>query len=437
MRPMKGVFAAGVIAAAGVMVAACGTPVPPTTTTTTTVAPDDGRYVSAGLGIDAGDCSESIAPCRTINYAVSHALEGETVHVAAGTYDELVVVTKALVFEGANAQRSAGVDPDSRSAESIVKGFRTPGEPHPVASGANSVTVDGFTIDPQGDAALIAAPTHHLVALFGGAQVSVTNNVFNGGDWVSDCGSTCTTMTDAAVMVMSGTYEVTDNSFANFRAPIDVTQFDAAHPVESGTISGNVITHVTNRAIWVNEYLGGPFPGTITVSDNVLDATGWDSPSWSPAGIVMTSGGNTVSGNTFTGFGSGVFHQVCDGTNVASASNSFVDNTFVDNRSGIQVLVAGACGTTTVEATISGNQFDGGLWSGAGVVDAPKIGVRWNGATRPNDLVASCNWWGSADGAGAPGASTVTAGVEAVPVEHQPRRGPATGSEAAVGPSGH
>lgn len=408
----------GALVAASTVVVACGPP-------PTTGPPESGRFVSPS-GLDAGDCAASTSPCLTINYAVDQAVAGETVHVAAGVYDEMVEVTKPLVFEGANSGSSAGVTAVPRGAESVVKGFRTPGEPHPVASGANSVTVDGFTIDPQDDAALIAAPTYHLVSLFGGPQVSVKNNVFNGGDWVSDCGYDCTTMTDAAVMVQSGTYEVKDNSFTNFRAPIDVTQFDAAHPVVSGTISGNAITHVTNRAIWVNEYQGGPFPGTITVSDNSLDATGWDSPSWSPAGIVMTSGGNTVSGNDFTGFGSGVFHQVCDGTNAASASNSFVGNSFVGNRSGIQFLVAGACGATTVNATISGNQFDGGLWSGAGLVDAPKIGVRWNGATRPNDLDASCNWWGSADGAGAPGASTVTAGVETSPWNTSPT-GPCDG----------
>ena len=155
--------------------------------------------------------------------------------------------------------------------------------------GEFSVTVDGFTVDPQGDAALIAAPTHHLVALFGGPQVSVKNNVFNGGPWVSDCGYSCTTMTDAAVMVESGTYEVKNNSFTNFRSPVDVTQFDAAHPVVSATITGNTFTHVTNRAVWVNEYQGGPFPGVVTVSNNHFDATGWDSVDWSPAGIVMTS----------------------------------------------------------------------------------------------------------------------------------------------------
>jgi len=371
-------------------------------------------------GTDTGDCTSSAAPCQTITYAVGQAVDGDTIHVGAGTYPELVSVTKSLVFEGANMNRGAGVSPATRYAESVVKGFRTPGEPHPNASGEFSVTVNGFTIDPQGDAALIAPSTHHLVALFGGPQVSVKNNIFNGGPWVSDCGYSCTTMTDAAVMVESGTYEITNNSFTNFRSPIDVTQFDASHPVVSGTISGNAFTHVTNRAVWVNEYQGGPFPGAITVSNNSFDATGWDSPDWSPAGIVMTAGGNTVTGNSFTRFGSGVFAQVCDGTNVASAANTFTGNTFANNRSGIQFFVNGACGATVVNATITDNQFDGGLWSGAGQVDVAKIGVRWNGAARPNDLDASCNWWGMSTGANTAGASEASVGVNTSPWNHTP-----------------
>lgn len=409
-------FAVGVSAAVGLVATAC-VPVTPA---------DSGRYVSV-TGVDSGTCATSATPCRTIGFAVAAAEAGETVHVGSGTYDELVSVTKPLIFEGANANRKAGVAAATRKPESIVKGFRTPGEPHPVAaSGEFSVTVNGFAIDPQGDAALIAPSTQHLVALFGGPMVVVKNNVFNGGPWVADCGYDCTTMTDAAVMVESGTYEVRDNSFTNFRSPIDVTQFDASHPVASGSITGNSFTHVTNRAIWVNEYLGGPFPGVITVSDNHFDAAGWTSPDWSPAGIVMTSGGNTVSGNTFNGFGSGVFAQVCDGTNTASTANTFTSNVFTGNRSGIQFYVAGACGATTVQATIASNQFDGGLWSGAGLVDATKIGVRWNGATRPNDLDASCNWWGSADGPGAPGASTASSGVTTSPWNVAPS-GPCNG----------
>lgn len=57
------------------------------------------------------------------------------------------------------------------------------------------------------------------------------------------------------------------------------------------TVASNSFTHITNRAVWVNEYQGGPFPGAITVSGNSFDATGWTSPDWSPAGVVMTAGG--------------------------------------------------------------------------------------------------------------------------------------------------
>lgn len=390
-----------------------------------TMPVDNGRYV-ATTGADVGTCAASASPCSTITYAVSQAVVGETVHVAAGTYPELVIVNKGLIFEGANANKAAGTSSTARSAESIVKGFRNPGEPHPLAAGASSVTINGFTIDPQGDATLIAPSTHHLVSLFGGPQVSIRDNIFKGGPYDPSCGYDCTTMTDAAVMVQSGTYEVKDNTFTNFRSPVDVTQFNAAHPVVSGTITGNAFTHITNRAIWVNEYQGGPFPGVISVTGNNFDATGWTSTTWSPAGIVMTSGGNSVTGNSFTGFGSGVFLQVCDGTNVANTSNTFTGNIFTSNRSGIQVYVASAVACGPVNAIITGNQFEG-TFTGVGLTDVPEIGVRWNGdvgtngATAPNTLNAECNWWGVASGpgingtAGVPGATTVTLGVDATP----------------------
>ena len=64
--------------------------------------------------------------------------------------------------------------------------------------------------------------------------------------------------------------------------------------------------------------------------------------------------------------------------------------------------------------TITNNNFDGGTWSGVGLVDVPKIGVRWNevGGPRPNDITAECNFWGGAAGPNTPGASTTTAGVD-------------------------
>lgn len=415
------------------LASACQVPPKPPTPTVET-----GRFVAAN-GTDSGTCSTSGAACRTISYAVSKAVAGETVHVGPGTYDELVTVDKSLTFEGANKGKKAGASPAIRSAESVVKGFRNPGVPHPDPSQPTDVTVDGFTIDPQGDAALVQPSTFHLVSLSGGAHVSVRNNVFRGGDYVADCGYDCTTMTDAAVMVQSGTYEVRDNAFVNFRSPVDVTQFDAAHPIVSATIAGNSFTHYTNRAVWVREDgAGGPFPGAVTIQGNVFDATGWTSASWSPAGIVMTSGGNTVTGNTFSSNGSGVFAQVCDGTNTAGTPNSFTSNSFVGNRSGIQLFVVGTCGSGEVDPTITGNRFEG-TFTGVGLVDEPEIGVRWNGAVgvngdaAPSVVDASCNWWGTPSGpdvAGSPvvpGATGITLNVDATPWNTAPG-GPCDGA---------
>ncbi|MFN0094214.1 MAG: choice-of-anchor Q domain-containing protein [Dehalococcoidia bacterium] len=43
------------------------------------------RYV-ATTGVNAGDCSNPAAPCLTIVYAISQSVDGDTIHLAAGTY---------------------------------------------------------------------------------------------------------------------------------------------------------------------------------------------------------------------------------------------------------------------------------------------------------------------------------------------------------------
>ena len=365
-----------------------------------------GRYV-ATTGADSGDCTSSASPCLTINYAVSQAVAGDIIHVAAGTYPEVVTVDKSLVFEGANAGVSAGVAPGARSAESVVKGFRSPATnppfPFPVADQEYSTTIDGFTIDPLGDSTLIATVNYHLVSLFGGPDVRVQNNIFNGGPYDPNCGFTCTTMTEAALLVQSGTFNVSGNLFTNFRAPINITQNDAAKPIVSGTIAANTFTHVTNRAIWLLSF-GGVYPG-VTVSGNNFDATGWVNPDWGPAGVVITTGGNNVTANTFTDFNSGVFVQVCDGSNPGPVANAFTGNHFLANGTGIQFYVVGTPPATCapVNAAITNNDFVGNTgW-----------GVRWNGEPTfvvPNTLNATCNWWGAPGGANRPGADKATAG---------------------------
>src|SRR4051794_6783145 len=75
------------------------------------------RNVANG-GIDNPGCA---APCEHINFAIGEAVAGDIISVAAGTYDEAVVVDKRVSLVGAQA----GVDARTRSVpasqESIVQ----------------------------------------------------------------------------------------------------------------------------------------------------------------------------------------------------------------------------------------------------------------------------------------------------------------------------
>ncbi len=60
------------------------------------------RYV-ATTGSDTGnDCTDQLSPCATIAHAVSQAVNGDTLDLAAGTYNEPgLVIDKYLHIQGA------------------------------------------------------------------------------------------------------------------------------------------------------------------------------------------------------------------------------------------------------------------------------------------------------------------------------------------------
>jgi hypothetical protein len=93
------------------------------------------RLVDAG-GSDGGDCTA--AACATINYAIGVSAPGDTVSVAAGTYNEDVNVSQSVTLQGAGIGATTVVGPIGGAGSTIV-----------VA--ASNVVIDGLTITRAGN----------------------------------------------------------------------------------------------------------------------------------------------------------------------------------------------------------------------------------------------------------------------------------------------
>ncbi len=84
-----------------------------------------------------GDCGQSagVDAFNTIQAGIDAVAPGGTVSVAAGTYNEAVVITKPVTLRSI-----------SGAASTIIDGNSATGNRYLVTIEANDVTVDGFTI---------------------------------------------------------------------------------------------------------------------------------------------------------------------------------------------------------------------------------------------------------------------------------------------------
>jgi hypothetical protein len=137
-----------------------------------------GDVYTTGLGDDANPGTDD-EPFRTLAYAVSQATPGDTIYVDAGTYEENVLVDKALDIRGSNY----GISPNggTRNAESVV---------YTLADGitssiivdvaASDVSVRGFTFDGDNPALTSGFLGTNGADLNAMTAVSIyTNNVNN------------------------------------------------------------------------------------------------------------------------------------------------------------------------------------------------------------------------------------------------------------------
>jgi hypothetical protein len=107
----------------------------------------------ATTGTDAPACGSPASPCKTISYALGIAASGATVHVAAGTYNEQVVISHPVSIVGAGAGHTiiqpstlptAATDSDSAQPQLAIVDV-TPGTS---SVSLSSLTVDGSAASP-------------------------------------------------------------------------------------------------------------------------------------------------------------------------------------------------------------------------------------------------------------------------------------------------
>lgn len=256
-------------------------------------------WVDASVGMTGDGTSES--PFLTIKEGITAVDEGGTVHVAAGTYEESLVINKGLTLVSTEGPENTRIDVPSGTGIEIK---------------ASGVTVEGFKVSGDG--------LHYGIMVRKGVGVEVLNNVVTG------------TTKQAAILLYEGDLveiTVSGNVIDNCAYGIAVGG-GSSFSISGCTISDNTITGSTG-----GDWGAMPFSGEIsdiTISGNeISDNEGMN-------GILLGAGTyenivvekNTVSNNL-----NGVQIKKAGFTNLAINHNNIVDNTEygIDNLTAVEV----------------------------------------------------------------------------------------------------
>ena len=294
-------------------------------------APPISTLYVATTGVDAGnDCLVKATPCLTLGFALSVALDFDTISMGPGTFHE----------GGLTVNRDLTIDGDAAGASTID------------ASGGAAQRV--FTI-PAGRTVNI----DHL-RLTGG-RADLGGAVFNSGtltlDHVAVVGNAASAWGGGVMNEVSGDLTISDSSLSGNTAT-----------VAGGAAANEGTTEILRSAITGNAsgvWAGGfeAVSGVLSVTDSVIS----DNTANSGGGMEAHAGtvvitGSTISGNTASGKGGGIFGHA--GGTITITNSTIADNAAATGGGlGIEVPTL-----SVTNSTITGNAATtrgGGIETGA------------------------------------------------------------------------
>lgn len=336
-------------------------------TTTDTVYVDDNQ-----------DCSGNFPCFSTIQAAIEAVVEGGTVSVASGEYQENLVISKELSLLGdVGDEQSIGPGENAPIVLSDCNG--------PVISiEASDVIISGFVIDEDecGDYGI------EIASGFSGSRI-LYNEIYNSQDYgIYNSGSTNTL--------------ISRNAVYNNNGGIGMGGGESSSDVSGTQILGNNIHENYGNGI----YVGGVTFSSLTISNNVSIDSNEGSGIWfgTVAGATLTISGNTITNNDYEGIYIDQIEENSEGqeSTVDITGNTITDNVQDDGYAGIYInnvynsSIVNIGGSEEVDGNTVSDNFGRGIYICAeGECQDSTITVRGNTIENNDSAGVSLYWLSS------------------------------------------
>ena len=318
------------------------------------------------------------------------AVTGSTVNVAAGTYDEQVVIDKSLTLQVAEGEEVTITSDSSTitvsAADVTISGFTITstagtGTGGIVAVNADNVTLEDNTILFDGNAGEVGDAYYGIVAI-NRSGLTLTGNTFLATTTVVNSQAAAVYVELIADSIWDGNifpaastgYQSVDSGFSVISTA--ATGATVALTISNNTFEGGIgLRTVEEESMGCGAIELYDIDGSIAITGNTLDSVndaiwfGTEPTSNLATNVVVTITGNTITNNEW-----GVEHQAEGGGSIVLENNDIMGNTV-----GIELTGTAKAGLTANFNNIVGNA-DGIVNGSAVEVDATK------------------NWWGDAAG---------------------------------------